>query len=116
VLSYRREICCDKVLIHVIEYYLKSEMNSSPPLDTVYQAVFTLYHNPDPAEKEKASLWLGELQRSVSMTFFKYFISFCTFRCTSFVHTACFSVMIIFYVLNCHFIKTFYISYFVRCF
>jgi len=45
-------------------------MNSSPPLDTVYQAVFTLYHNPDPTEKEKASLWLGELQRSVSMTFF----------------------------------------------
>lgn len=42
-------------------------MNSSPPLDSVYQAVFTLYHNPDPAEKEKASLWLGELQRSVSI-------------------------------------------------
>ncbi|PNF38379.1 Transportin-3 [Cryptotermes secundus] len=40
-------------------------MNSSPPLDAVYQAVFTLYHNPDPTEKEKASLWLGELQRSV---------------------------------------------------
>lgn len=73
MLSYRREICCDKVLIHVIEYYLKSKMNSSPPLDTVYQAVFTLYHNPDPSEKEKASLWLGELQRSVSMTFLKIF-------------------------------------------
>ncbi|GFG31613.1 hypothetical protein Cfor_03192, partial [Coptotermes formosanus] len=40
-------------------------MNSPPPLDTVYQAVFTLYHNPEPTEKEKASQWLGELQRSV---------------------------------------------------
>jgi hypothetical protein len=48
-------------------------MNSSPPLDAVYQAVFTLYHNPDPTEKEKASLWLGELQRSVSIVIFVLF-------------------------------------------
>ncbi|KAJ1519674.1 hypothetical protein ONE63_004939 [Megalurothrips usitatus] len=41
-------------------------MDSSPTLETVYQAVYTLYHNPDPAEKEKASQWLGELQKSVS--------------------------------------------------
>ncbi|KAE8750021.1 hypothetical protein FOCC_FOCC003145 [Frankliniella occidentalis] len=41
-------------------------MDSSPSLETVYQAVYTLYHNPDPAEKEKASQWLGELQKSVS--------------------------------------------------
>nr|CAD7435051.1 unnamed protein product [Timema monikensis] len=40
-------------------------MDSSPPLETVYQAVLALYHNPDPSEKEKASLWLGDLQRSV---------------------------------------------------
>ena len=38
------------------------------------------------------------------------------FRCTRFVHTTCFSVMIICDALNCHLIKTFYISYFVRCF
>lgn len=40
-------------------------MDSPPCLDTVYQAVFTLYHNPDAAEKEKASFWLQALQRSV---------------------------------------------------
>lgn len=55
-------------------------MNSSPPLDAVYQAVFTLYHNPDPTEKEKASLWLGELQRSVSMSFLYSYINFCIYR------------------------------------
>lgn len=37
-----------------------------PPLETVYQAVFALYRNPDPGQKEKASLWLNDLQRSVS--------------------------------------------------
>lgn len=41
-------------------------MDSSPSLETVYQAVYTLYHNPDPQEKENASKWLGELQKSVS--------------------------------------------------
>ncbi|XP_046738771.1 transportin-3 [Diprion similis] len=40
-------------------------MDSSPSLETVYQAVFSLYNNPNPAEKEKASVWLGELQSSV---------------------------------------------------
>lgn len=32
----------------------------------MYQAVFSLYNNTNPAEPGKASLWLGELQRSVS--------------------------------------------------
>ncbi|XP_044131831.1 transportin-3 isoform X1 [Bufo gargarizans] len=36
-----------------------------PGLQTVYQAVQALYHDPDPSGKERASLWLGELQRSV---------------------------------------------------
>ncbi|KAG8222278.1 hypothetical protein J437_LFUL003259 [Ladona fulva] len=40
-------------------------MESSPPLETVYQAIYTLNHNPDSAGKEKASQWLGALQRSV---------------------------------------------------
>lgn len=44
-------------------------MDSSPSLDTVYQAVYSLYNNPNPAEKEKASVWLGELQSSVSIIF-----------------------------------------------
>ncbi|XP_042324330.1 transportin-3 isoform X2 [Sceloporus undulatus] len=36
-----------------------------PSLQVVYQAVQALYHDPDPSGKERASLWLGELQRSV---------------------------------------------------
>lgn len=41
-------------------------MDSQPTLQTVCQAIQTLYHNPEPAGKEKASAYLGELQRSVS--------------------------------------------------
>lgn len=41
-------------------------MDSPPTLETVYQAVYSLYNNTNPAEPGKASLWLGELQRSVS--------------------------------------------------
>ncbi|XP_001602761.1 transportin-3 [Nasonia vitripennis] len=40
-------------------------MDSMPSLETVYQAVYSLYNNPDTAEKERASQWLGELQKSV---------------------------------------------------
>ncbi|XP_030630141.1 transportin-3 isoform X1 [Chanos chanos] len=36
-----------------------------PSLSLVYQAVQALYHDPDPAGKERASVWLGELQRSM---------------------------------------------------
>ena len=36
-----------------------------PNLALVYQAVQALYHDPDPTGKERASVWLGELQRSV---------------------------------------------------
>uniref|UniRef100_A0A672JY46 Transportin-3 n=1 Tax=Sinocyclocheilus grahami TaxID=75366 RepID=A0A672JY46_SINGR len=36
-----------------------------PNLPLVYQAVQALYHDPDPAGKERASVWLGELQRSM---------------------------------------------------
>ncbi|XP_043274763.1 transportin-3 isoform X2 [Venturia canescens] len=40
-------------------------MDSLPSLETVHQAVYSLYNNPVPAEKEKASQWLEELQKSV---------------------------------------------------
>ncbi|XP_053572309.1 transportin-3 isoform X2 [Bombina bombina] len=40
-------------------------MEGKPGLQTVYQAVQALYHDPEPSGKERASLWLGELQRSV---------------------------------------------------
>jgi transportin-3 len=42
-------------------------MDSPPSLETVYQAVYLLYNNPNPSEKERASQWLGELQKSVSL-------------------------------------------------
>ncbi|XP_046572522.1 transportin-3-like [Haliotis rubra] len=40
-------------------------MEQAPTLDTVNQALQALYNNPDVVGKEKASVWLGELQRSV---------------------------------------------------
>jgi len=40
-------------------------MESPPSLETVQQALQALYNNPDTAGKERASVWLGELQRSV---------------------------------------------------
>ena len=42
-------------------------MDAAPPLETVFQALSALYQNPDITGKEKASVWLGELQRSVSL-------------------------------------------------
>ncbi|XP_062850718.1 transportin-3 isoform X1 [Trichomycterus rosablanca] len=36
-----------------------------PSLAVVYQAVQALYHDPNPGGKERASVWLGELQRSM---------------------------------------------------
>nr|XP_061809307.1 transportin-3 isoform X3 [Nerophis lumbriciformis] len=36
-----------------------------PSLPLVYQAVQALHHDPDPAGKERASVWLGELQTSM---------------------------------------------------
>ncbi|KAL1462654.1 hypothetical protein WDU94_014472 [Cyamophila willieti] len=40
-------------------------MESQPSLETVYSAVHTLYQNPDESEKEKASQWLQQLQKSI---------------------------------------------------
>ncbi|KAK3585736.1 hypothetical protein CHS0354_020305 [Potamilus streckersoni] len=40
--------------------------SQTPSLETVYQALQALYNNPDFVGKEKASVWLGELQRSVN--------------------------------------------------
>jgi len=41
-------------------------MEAAPSLETVLQALHTLYHGDDGGGKEKASVWLGELQKSVS--------------------------------------------------
>lgn len=40
-------------------------MDQPPNLEIVYLAVHTLYHDPTSGEKEKASQWLGDLQKSV---------------------------------------------------
>lgn len=40
-------------------------MEGVPSLETVYQAIYTLYNNPQTVEKEKASQWLEQLQKSV---------------------------------------------------
>ncbi|XP_040069100.2 transportin-3 isoform X2 [Ixodes scapularis] len=41
------------------------DANAMPSLQTVVQALHALYKNPDTSGKEKASVWLGELQKSV---------------------------------------------------
>ena len=41
-------------------------MNELPAIEIVYDALNALYHNPDPTSKERASQWLGELQKSVN--------------------------------------------------
>ena len=41
------------------------EGGAPPPIETVCAAIDTLYHNPDPREKERASNWLQDLQKSV---------------------------------------------------
>lgn len=43
-----------------------------PSMDTVYQAIDALYNNPNTSEKEKASIWLGEIQKSVSIPSYQY--------------------------------------------
>lgn len=43
-------------------------MQTAPTTDVVYQGIFTLYNNPNNTEKEKASKWLDEFQKSVNIT------------------------------------------------
>lgn len=54
------------LLIKIVEADTAEMMDGGKPsLALVYQAVQALYHDPNPAGKERASVWLGELQRSV---------------------------------------------------
>lgn len=43
-------------------------MDQAPDVSTVYQAIDTLY-GPDGVSKGNASVWLGELQKSVCFCF-----------------------------------------------
>ncbi|KAG6461264.1 hypothetical protein O3G_MSEX012527 [Manduca sexta] len=40
-------------------------MMEPPSMDTVYQAIAALFDNPNASEKEKASLWLADVQKSI---------------------------------------------------
>lgn len=41
-------------------------MEDSPKIETVYEAIYALYsQNTNPAEKQRASNWLNEMQKSV---------------------------------------------------
>lgn len=41
-------------------------MEDSPSIETVYEAIYALYNqNTNPAEKQQASNWLNEMQKSV---------------------------------------------------
>jgi hypothetical protein len=51
-------------------------MNELPAIEVVYDALNALYHNPDPVSKERASQWLGDLQKSVrTHHIFRWFFS-----------------------------------------
>lgn len=59
-------------------------MNELPAIEVVYDALNALYHNPDPISKERASQWLGDLQKSVrsflKFAYKKYIImNFCRY-------------------------------------
>jgi transportin-3 len=43
-----------------------------PKTEEVLRNIYDLYENPDPASKEKASAWLAEFQKSVSVKFNKH--------------------------------------------
>ena len=43
-------------------------MESAPTTEAVLEGVYALYYNPNRDEKERASKWLEELQKSVSDT------------------------------------------------
>lgn len=41
-------------------------MEDSPSIETVYEAIYALYNqNTNPTEKQRASNWLNEMQKSV---------------------------------------------------
>lgn len=80
-------------------YSQSLNMDSEPSLETVGQALHALYNNPDVSGKEKASVWLGELQRSVSQH--PCSRQNCTFLCycTVILFMQHFVILFTFYVL-----------------
>jgi len=61
-------------------------MNELPAIEIVYDALNALYHNPDPTSKERASQWLGELQKSVNCQNHMICTVFRKFNTTFIVH------------------------------
>lgn len=52
-------------------------MDQKPTLDIVFLAVSALYNNPNASEKERASQWLNDLQKSVSNEIIIIYMSVC---------------------------------------
>lgn len=46
-------------------------MSDEPSIELVLQNIYNLYNNPNTSEKENASKWLSEYQKSVSIFFIK---------------------------------------------
>lgn len=42
-------------------------MDEKPSTEVVLAAIYALYNNPEKSEKERASQWLLELQKSVKL-------------------------------------------------
>lgn len=49
-------------------------------MDTIYQAISALYDNPNKIEKEKASIWLADVQKSVSIFFSSTLFTVCLLK------------------------------------
>lgn len=45
-------------------------MEGIPLIETVYEAIETLYHNPDCNKKNDANRWLIDLQKSVIISIY----------------------------------------------
>lgn len=41
-------------------------MNLPPEIETVYEAIYSMHQKSNPTEQNRASLWLQELQKTVS--------------------------------------------------
>ena len=57
----------DGISVSKVFEYDYFAMESAPSLEVVTQALQVLYHGENSDGKEKASLWLGELQKSVNL-------------------------------------------------
>lgn len=58
--------CVPDLVSFIFDTIIIIKMDQPPNIEMVYLAVSTLYIKQNPGEMEKASQWLGDLQKSVS--------------------------------------------------